>query len=81
MDYTASEIFQARILEWVAFPFSRGSSKPRDWTQISRIAGEYFTAEKWGKHKNTGVGTLSFLQQIFPGQESNQGCLHCRQIL
>ena len=31
--------------------------------------------------KNTGVGSLSFLQGIFPTQESNQGLLHCRQIL
>ena len=30
MDYTVHEILQARILEWVAFPFSRGSSQPRD---------------------------------------------------
>ena len=32
MDYTVHEILQARILEWVAFPFSRGSSQPRDRT-------------------------------------------------
>ena len=36
-------IFQARILEWVAFPFSRGSSQPRDQTQVSLIAGGFFT--------------------------------------
>ena len=36
-------IFQARILEWVAIFFSRGSSRPRDWTQVSRIAGTHFT--------------------------------------
>ena len=36
-------ILQARILEWVAIPFSRGSSWPRDWTQVSRIAGGFFT--------------------------------------
>ena len=34
---------QARILEWVAFPFCRGSSQPRDGTQVSRIAGGFFT--------------------------------------
>ena len=34
---------QAKILEWVAFPFSRGSSQPRDWTQVSHIAGGFFT--------------------------------------
>ena len=33
-----------RILEWVAFPFSRGLSKPRDWTQVSHIAGGFFTS-------------------------------------
>ena len=36
-------ILQARILEWIAFPFSRGSSWPRDWTQVSCIAGGFFT--------------------------------------
>ena len=35
-------ILQARILEWVAFSFSRGSSWPRDWTQVSRIRGRCF---------------------------------------
>ena len=36
-------IFQARILEWVAMPSSRGSSQPRDQTRISLIAGRFFT--------------------------------------
>ena len=36
-------IFQARVLEWVAIAFSRGSSWPRDWTQVSRIVGRGFT--------------------------------------
>ena len=35
-------ILQARILEWVAIPFSRESDRPRDWTQVSRIAGRFF---------------------------------------
>ena len=43
MDYIAHGILQARILEWVAFSFSRGSSQPRDWTQVSHIAGGSFT--------------------------------------
>ena len=38
-------------------------------------------AEPQGKPKNTGVGNLSLLQQIFPTQELNQGLLHCRWIL
>ena len=37
MDYTVHGILQARILEWVAFPFSRGSSQPRGQTQVSHI--------------------------------------------
>ena len=44
IDYTVHGILQARILEWVAFPFSRGSSQPRDQTQVSRIAGRFFTS-------------------------------------
>ena len=43
MDYTIHGILQARILEWVVFPFSRGSSKPKDRTQASYIASRYFT--------------------------------------
>ena len=37
-------ILQARILGWVAFSFSRESSQPRDWTQVSCIAGRFFTS-------------------------------------
>ena len=37
-------ILQARILEWGAFPFSRGSSQPKDRTQVSLIAGGFFTS-------------------------------------
>ena len=43
-DYTVHRIRQARILEWVAVPFSRGSSQPRDQTQVSHIAGRFFTS-------------------------------------
>ena len=44
MDYTVHGILQARILEWVAIPFSRESSQPRDRTQISHTAGGFFTS-------------------------------------
>ena len=81
MDHTFHGILQARILEWVAFPFSRGSSQPRNQTQVSRIPGKFFTSWATGKPKNTRVGSLSLLQQIFLAQESNQGLLHFRQIL
>ena len=46
------EIFQARVLEWVAISFSRGSSWPRDRTQVSRIAGSRFTV--WATREATG---------------------------
>ena len=36
-------ILQAKILEWVAISFSKRSSQPRDWTQVSHIAGRFFT--------------------------------------
>ena len=42
MDCTVHAIFQARILEWVAILFFRGSSQPRDQTQVSGIAGRFF---------------------------------------
>ena len=44
MDYIVHGILQARILEWVAFAFSRRSSLPRDWTQVSRIVGGFLTS-------------------------------------
>ena len=44
MEYTVHGILQARILEWVAFPFSRGSSQSRDRSQVSCIASGFFTS-------------------------------------
>ena len=44
MDYTVHGIVWARILEWIAFPFSRESSQPGDQRQVSRIAGGFFTS-------------------------------------
>ena len=46
MDYTVHGLLQARILEWGAFPFSRGSCQPRDRAKFSHIAGRFFTTEK-----------------------------------
>ena len=54
MDYTVHGILQARILEWVAFPFSRGSSQPRDQTQVSHIAGIFFTS--WATREDPFIG-------------------------
>ena len=44
MDCIVHGILQVRILEWVAFPFSRGSSYPRNQIQVFRIAGRFFTS-------------------------------------
>ena len=52
-------ILQGRILEWAAMPSFRGSSQPRDQTQVSHISGGLFTSEPPGKPKNPGVSSLS----------------------
>ena len=49
MHYTVHGILQARILEWVAFPFSRGSSQSRDQTQVSCLQADSLPAEPQGK--------------------------------
>ena len=49
MCYTVHGILQARILGWLAFPFSRGSSQPRGWTQAYCIAAVSLPAEPQGK--------------------------------
>ena len=53
-------IVQARILEWVAMPSSRGSSQPRDWTQVSSIAGGFFPTwtTREAPHDPKNVGNL-----------------------
>ena len=60
---------------------SRGSSQPRDWTQVFLIAGRFFTIWATWETKNTGVGSLSLLQGNFPTQESIRSLLHCSWIL
>ena len=45
MAYRVHGIIQARILDWLAYRFSRGASQPRDQTQVSQISGRFFT--KW----------------------------------
>ena len=67
MDYTAIGILQARILKWVAFPFSRGSSQPRDWSQVSHIAGGFFTNWTTRRHE---------FEHIL-GDSEGQGSLAC----
>ena len=93
MDYTVHGILQARIMEWVAIPFSREwpflqgmSPSPEDVSTQGSNPGLphcrhilYQLSPPW-KLKNTEVGNLSLLEQIFLIQELNHGLLHCRWI-
>ena len=54
-------IFQARILQWVAIPFSRGSYWPRDWTQVSCIAGWFFTI--WATREDYQITARILMQE------------------
>ena len=69
LNYAIHGILQARILEWVVFLFSRGSSQPRDQTQVSRTAGGFFTS--WATREAQEYWSESV-------QELNWGLLHCR---
>ena len=81
MDYTVHGILQARILEWVAIPFSRGYSQLGIEPRSPALRADSLLSEPPGKPRNTGVGSPALLQGIFPTQELNWGLLHCRQIL
>ena len=81
MDYTCSplgssvhEILQARILEWVVIPFSRGSFWLRDGTQVSCIAGGFFTVwatrEALQNSYNKAKITQLLLNRLFVFQKS-----------
>ena len=70
-------IFQARVLEWVAIPFSRRSSWPRDWTRVSHTIGRRFiiwaTREVKDRPKDKDVNTCSMPRvtraiKAYPGQ-------------
>ena len=59
-------IFQARVLEWIAISFSRGSSRPRDWTRVSCIVGRHFTI--WATREVRFIGCL-YLWSFFAVQK------------
>ena len=73
-------ILQARILEWVAMPSSRGSFQPRIELRSPILQEDSVFSEPQGKPKSTGVGNLSLFQGIFPTQESNWGLLYCSRF-
>ena len=64
MDYTVHGILQARILEWVAVPSSRGSSQPRDRTQVSCIAGEFFTSWATREAQRKIKRSIKYIQHL-----------------
>ena len=68
MDYTADRILQDKLLEWVAFPSSRGSSQPRDRTQVSHIAGGFFTS--WAAREAHSMSQGNFQMD---GENVNNG--------
>ena len=75
VDYTVHEILQARILEWVAVPFSRGSSQPRDQTQVSHIAGIFFIS--WATREalvlsNLSGNSCSVRRQMLKGRSASR---------
>ena len=75
-------ILQVGILEWVVMPSSWGYLRnPGIEPRSSTLQADSLPSQPPGKPKNTGVGSLSLLQGIFPTQELNQGLLHSRQIL
>ena len=76
-DLLSMEILQARILQWVVMPSSRGSSQPRS----PALRADFLRSEPPEESKNTGVDSLSLIRSIFWTQELNLGLLHCRQIL
>ena len=81
MDYAVHGILQARILECVAFPSPGDLPNPVIESKSPTLQVDSLPAEPQGKPKNTGVGSLSLRQQIFPTKESNLGLLRCRWIL
>ena len=78
---TVHEILQAIILEWVAFPSPGDLHNPGIEPRYPAMQADSLPAELQGKPKNTGMDSLSLLQQIFLTQELKWGLLHCRHIL
>ena len=72
MDYIVHGILQARILEWVAYPFSSGSSPPRNQTRVSWIAGGSFTSWATREAQMANETTLNILTPGFPGGASGK---------
>ena len=81
MSYTVHGLLPARILEWGPFPSPGNLPNPGVEPRFPALQADSSPAEPPGKPKNTGVGSLSLLQRIFPAREWNRGLLHCGRIL
>ena len=71
-----------RILEWVSYPFSRGSSRPRNWTGVSCIAGRFFTS--WATREavpHPSPALLSLLSCLFQVQDLSVSCDRIQMLL
>ena len=75
MDYPVRGILQARILEWVVLPFSRGSSQPRDRTQVSPTAGGFFT--HWATGSPRILEGIAYSFSSWSSQPRNQTGDYC----
>ena len=80
LSQQGSQFFRPEYWSGCPFPSPR-SSQSRDRTQVSALQADSLSAQPQGNPKNTGVGSLSFLQWTVPTQGLNRGLLHCRQIL
>ena len=78
MDYTVDTILQGIILEWVTIPFSRESFQSKPGSPTLQV--DSLLAEPPGKPKNTGVGSLSLLQRIFPTPELGSPTLQATSL-
>ena len=71
--YQLSHKGSLRILQWVAYPFSRGSSWPRNWTGVSSIAGGFFT--KWViREDHYNIKVSQFLKPFYITQFVLMNC-------
>ena len=81
--WTTQSMEFSRPIYWSGYPFPAPGNHPNPGIDPSSPPLQAYSlpTESPGKPRNTGVGSLSCLQQIFLTQESHQGPLHCRQIL
>ena len=68
-------IFQAIILEWIAISFSKGSSQPRDWTQVSRIVDRRFTVWAINTKAQSLVKVSSAILDLIGSNQFSYGCV------